>query len=157
VNAGWNGSRFFPAESQSCLSVQKEGEEAGLRRDREPTESRHTIREANDGRGWANDERPEPEDGGRDQRSREPADQEGAARDSPGASGDSRLVELGEGGQRVTAEATVLDLSEQGAAVLADRAPAVSQTVWLCPQSSSGAGPAWEARSVAISEVPSGK
>ena len=62
-----------------------------------------------------------------------------------------------EGGRRVTCEATVLDLSGQGSALLADRSPAVSQTVWLCPTSSSGGRESVEARSVAISEDPSGK
>jgi hypothetical protein len=61
-----------------------------------------------------------------------------------------------EAGQRITCEAVVVNINGEGAALLAGQSPAVSQTVWL----SLGSGPLaikpLEARSIAISEEPSG-
>src|SRR5262245_5383983 len=62
-----------------------------------------------------------------------------------------------EGGRRMTCEATVLKINEQDAAVLADRSPAVSQTVWLSLGGGAPGTQSLEARSIAVSEEPSGK
>jgi hypothetical protein len=61
-----------------------------------------------------------------------------------------------EGGRRVTCEAVVLNINEEGAALLAGQSPAVSQTVWLSLGSGALARKPLEARSIAISEESSG-
>jgi hypothetical protein len=62
-----------------------------------------------------------------------------------------------EDADRITCVATVLSLSGQGAAVLAEQSPGVSQVVWLGLESGSGAIQELEARSVAVSEDPTGR
>src|SRR5262249_34089147 len=57
----------------------------------------------------------------------------------------------------MTCEATVLNINEQDAALLADRSPAVSQTVWLSVGGSAPGTQSLEARSIAVSEEPAGQ
>ena len=62
-----------------------------------------------------------------------------------------------EGSQRIQCDATLLDISGGGAAVLSDRAPAPGEALWLRFVSGSLSLEDMEARSIAISDDPSGK
>ncbi len=62
-----------------------------------------------------------------------------------------------EGPHRITREAQVVNVSGGGAAVLSEQAPAPDQPLWIRLESGSGLIEAVEARSIEISDHPSGK
>jgi hypothetical protein len=62
-----------------------------------------------------------------------------------------------EGADHHTCRGVVMNLHGQGAAVLADRAPAVGQVIWVQLESGSEASKPLEARSVGTSVDPAGK
>jgi PilZ domain len=72
-------------------------------------------------------------------------------RDAPGT------LEWREDREQISCSMTVIDISGAGAAVLADRAPAVSHTVWMRLESGAAGSERLEARVVATSAEVSGK
>jgi hypothetical protein len=72
-------------------------------------------------------------------------------RDAPGT------LDWCEGSDQISCKITVVDISGAGAAVLADRAPAVDQTAWIKLDSGAAGRDRLEARVVATSAEPSGK